>query len=1165
MSERRRLSTQETLFWLFVCFTCSGASGLVYEVAWVRSLELIFGATTFAIATVLAAFMGGLALGSYVMGRTAQRFARYHPLVIYGFLECLIAVCGLLIPLIFGSLVPMYQWLWNRYHASFVTFSVIRFVLSVTVLLGPTFLMGATLPIVSSFVGAASTQGSKRIGWLYGFNTFGAVLGCVAAGLVLFPAIGLAKTQWVAIAFNLVAAFGGFALAARHRERALSDAVPASASAGGPVEAETTSVPVVSLEPPLAGGAMAQRKITGLLVAMYAVSGFVAMLYEVAWSRVLVLVLGSSTYAYTIMLATFLTGLALGAFLGTRLFGKTTQPLLAAGFCQFVIALTTYLGNYLVQELPYLYFLSYDYLRPSPRGLLLVQFLIATGLMIVPTLGLGAMFPVTIRGLSPSGDRTARMVGWAYALNTAGAILGSVMAGFFLVPKWGSQFTLLAGVGINALMGLFGMWFAGVGRLTRYRPALAALVLLFLGNLFWVASWEPYILSSGMFRYVRNYVGLDREKFLDRLRKIHGEILFFQEGLTCTVVVHRTPIGITLAVNGKPDASTPSDLPGLFGAEEAPRDLRDMPTQILVGQLPLLLAPQRDDVLIVGLGSGVTVGSVLRHPVREVECIELEEAVVHGSRYFESWNYRPLKDPRLKLIVNDARNHLLVTQRQYDVIISEPSNPWIPGAANLFTREFFEMAKTRLRPHGLFCQWVQLYELHQPDLHTILRTFLSVFPHVHLFRIGGDAVLVASLEPFPIRLDQLRARWTPAVSNDVARCRLYGIEEMLGAYWLGGQELRQNVRDEPLNTDDNMRIEFAAPLRVVAGYNTPTNSGLRLNRSFDNRNRGLIPHLEMPVGADAPAVWARLAEAMLRQNHLIEGKLYAEHSLSLKRTPAGARFYGDALYMSGKPDEAFAWWQKAEQEFPRAPEILGALAIIYAEREKWAETRGYSERLLKESPDDLNGRYLLGQSFYHLGQEKASLAALEPLKSAATNSREFKNLPFYLGTLNWNLGRLAEAIPHYELYLKRDPNHHGARTRLADALFRTGRFEEAAAQWQRMGQLRSTDAYARLEEGRREWDQGKREAARAKFEAAWQLDPWDDEVIFYLARARAATEDVNGAVQLVEKYLSWRPDRAWAIGFLSQLTARQGLAERSRNLAALYHSMTGLPWEPIQE
>jgi spermidine synthase len=288
-----------------------------------------------------------------------------------------------------------------------------------------------------------------------------------------------------------------------------------------------------------------------------------------------------------------------------------------------------------------------------------------------------------------------------------------------------------------------------------------------------------------------------------------------------------------------------------------------LPTQILLGQLPLLFAPKRDEVLVVGLGSGLTVGSVLTHPVKGVDCIELEDAVVQGSRFFEEHNRKPLADPRTAILVNDARNHLLVTGERYDVIISEPSNPWIAGAANLFTRESFEHSRRRRNAGGLFCQWLQLYELQAEDFATVLRTFASVFPHVHLFRVNHDAILLGSAGPLAMDETELRGRLTEPVREDLARIDIHGLEDVLARHWIGGAELARCVPPGPLNTDDNRRIEFAAPLQVLAGGDR--NAGLEgIARLFEGAGSAAVPHLRLAASTKPEEFWAGVSEAALR-------------------------------------------------------------------------------------------------------------------------------------------------------------------------------------------------------------------------------------------------------------------------------------------------------------
>lgn len=1131
------------MFWLLACFTCSGLSGLVYEVAWVRSLELIFGTTTFAVATVLAAFMGGLACGSYVMGRISRRFGRFHPLLVYAGLEIAIAVVALLIPPLLDGMVPLYQWIWRSTHASFLWFSVLRLTLSALILLVPTFLMGATLPVASQFVCREPRFGSHRIGLLYSFNTLGAVIGCLAAGLVLFPTVGLAGTQWVAMAFNLVAAGGALILARQTRWECAFEASELTSRAE---DADRAG----------ASGVWSGR----ILVLTYAVSGFVAMLYEVAWSRVLVLIVGSSTYAYTIMLGTFLLGLALGAWAMTKVLRPGSSALLAAAGVQLLTALATLASVHLVEELPFLYLRAYETLEPSPRGLLGVQFLLAAGLMILPTLGLGAMFPITMHGLRAHGDQAARVVGWAYALNTIGAITGSVLAGFLMIPAAGSQNTLLIGIALNALLAgiAFATAKAGPPPLQRWRAAITLIALLIVGNLLAATpAWDRAILSSGVFRYVRDFAGLDRAGFRERARRMAGELLLFDEGLTCTVTVTRTPEAVTLMVNAKPDASTPSGLGNPLDTN-APPALYDLPTQILLGQLPMLVAPRADQVLVVGLGSGLTVGSVLTHPTRRVDCIELEDAVVRGSRFFEEHNLQPLADPRTRIIVNDARNHLLVSEDVYDVIISEPSNPWIPGAANLFTRESFETSRRRLSADGVFCQWLQLYELQPDDFATVVRTFASVFPHIHLFRVNHDVILLGSVRPQPLTEGALRARLTEKVRRDLERIDIRGVEDVLARYWIGGEELSRCLPAGPLNTDDNRRIEFAAPLQVLAGGDR--NSGVAvIARLFEGRTSAAVPHVRLEASTRPEEFWARVSEAAYRQR-AVEALIYARHSLGLRLNPKAIAVQVDVWLALGRLDDARKLLAEAEAQFPDAPEILRALTRLELREQQWVPARRHAEQWLARDPSSPHARYSAARCLFQLGEDAGALALLAALDSALARQEDFRDLPFYLGVLESRAGRFGPAIEHLQAFLRRMPLHAEARVLLAAALERAGRHPEAAVQWQKIAVLNVRQSEKLRQEAVQLWAKGEQRDSIARLTEAVKLDPSNADLVIELARAWTLAGDRSAATRSLRDYLAWNPERAPAVGYLSQLLAEENRHDEARLMAARYRALTGTPW-----
>jgi spermidine synthase len=1157
---------------LLVCLFVSGASGLIYEVAWVRSLELVFGATSFAVATVLAAFMGGLALGSFLMGRRAARLERFHPLHVYAAIELLIGAAGLIVPFALRALVPLYQSIWSQFHSSFAVFSLWRFLLCGAVLLVPTALMGATLPIASRLApgGAprADSDGSG-VGLLYACNTLGAVVGCAAAGLSLLPAIGLRRTEWLAVGLNLLAAAGAFVAAGRWTVLQQGPGQPGERHEGA---TDTTT-----------------GRTATVLIILYAVSGGVAMVYEVAWTRLLVLVLGSSTYSYTIMLTTFLAGLTLGAWLGARLLKDWPDPLLTAALCQVLVGLSTYLGLFLMRDLPFLYVMAHNRLEPSPRGLILVQLALASGLMILPTMGLGAMFPVTIGGLRPGGERTPRIVGRAYSWNTLGAITGSVMAGFWLVPRWGSRTALLFGVATSLLLGLVGLTLARVASVRRLRLLLLLAIVAFLANLTAAAPvLSEEVLSSGVFRYADRYRGVDHATFLERVKQSHGEILMFREGLTCTVTVFRTTAARTLLVNGKPDASVSPGLPEPSVGHTRAR-WGDLPTQVLLAQLPMLLAPRTDRVLVVGLGSGVTLGSVLTHPVRQVECVELEDAVVQASHFFDDVSGSPLRDPRVRLVVNDARNHLLVTRERYDVIVSEPSNPWVAGAAGLFTRDFFDLAARRLAPDGVFCQWLQRYETTADDFSAILRSFAAVFSDVHVFRVDTDTILVGSKGRAGVRLEALLDRPGVGPARDLERIGIGTPRDLLAHYWIGGAELRSFLAPGPLNTDDNMLIEFAAPLRMLSRRPEALEAqDKELEGLFAGRTTGVLTRLDQKA-ADPHAqarFWGGLAGSTLAGGYPDLAFVYASRSLRAARNPEAARVYGACLALSGHRGPARQWLLAAALEFPRDPALLRSLVEMERDEQDWSAIRGDARRLLSLAPEDRRARFWEGESLYHLGDRQAAYRALAPLwpadpavgavqsalargtaaqAPAPAAGERFPELGLYLGTLHGAAGHPADALAPLREYLGGHPADREARTLLAGALEAAGRTREATAERRRLSPDAGQQAGVRLEEAEAAWDSGPRETIRARLEEAREYDPDSDAIAFLLARSRVRAGDLRGAILLLEEFLDAHPDHPWAVGYLGQLDAADGNAARAGILAQRHLALTGRSWEAVND
>ena len=715
------------------CFFLSGATGLVYEVLWIRMLGLVFGHTVFAVTTVLTAFMAGLGLGSWIFGRLADRQTR--PLRLYGVLEIGVGLFCLLVPVLLPWVEAAYRALARGLGLSFFTFSLAQFALILVLFLPPTTLMGATLPILSRVFATEARTLGRRVGFLYALNTLGAMVGTGLAGYLLLPALGMRATLFLAAAVNITVG-ALIVLADRH--------VAAAAPAEAPV---APTADTAEVEPPSAAAT--------LTAAALAVAGAASMVYEVAWTRALSLAIGSSTYAFTAMLLAFLLGLALGSALFSRLFGARRLGPAAFGLLQLGAGLAALGILPLFERLPDLVVRALA-VSLAPGFVLLVEVALAVAAMLVPTLLIGAGFPCAVQVVARGPARVGGDVGRLYALNTLGAIVGTVVAGFALVPIIGAQGAVKVAIGLNLALGLV---LVVAGRRTvpqwQWLGALA-LALVIVAGLVRVRAWNPVMMAAGASVYARQYQRFAGQGGLAQATA-DSQLLFYRDGLTATVSVHREGPTTSLRVNGKTDASN-----GV-----------DMHMQLMLGHLPLLLHPDARGVLVIGLGSGVTVGAVAAHPVERVDVVEIEPAVVEAAAFFERENRAVLRDRRVHLAIGDARNVLVAADRRWDVIVSEPSNPWIGGVATLFSEEFYALARSRLTPGGVMVQWVDGYAIRPEDFKMIVRTFRTAFPATTVWHAHGvaDFVLVGSAEPRPLDLARVQAAWeaSPALREDFGR------------------------------------------------------------------------------------------------------------------------------------------------------------------------------------------------------------------------------------------------------------------------------------------------------------------------------------------------------------------------------------------------------------
>jgi spermidine synthase len=1077
---------------ILACFLLSGTSGLVYQVIWVRQLELVFGTTAFATSTVLTAFMAGLALGSYLFGRRAHRTSQ--PLRLYGLLELGIGLYGLAIPRIFTWLPGIYEPIWLRLHLSFVLLTLIRFVIAILVLIVPTVFMGATLPVLANYYADGTRSIGLRVGQLYSVNTFGAVMGAAAGGFVLIPTLGMRSTSYIAASINLILAAAALAISRFVQQRSLAgehvpdDQVPVdpvrvdslpdlpSAAARGNTRssrrarmfqsnsrARQPGGRLTRLQTYLKAGedAPPDRRAILAVLAAFSLSGFVALSYEVIWSRVLALIIGSSVYAFSIMLSTFLVGLAVGSAVGSRLVDRLRRPLAVFALIELGVGCTSLIGAYLFDQLPFVFVSLYRWLAASNIAILLfARFIVTSLVMIAPTILLGALFPLVVRivyggaSSTAAGARqtdTARTVGNVYAINTLGAIGGAFASGFVLIPYLGMLGSLRLSVAANFFLALIVFLAScGAGPL-KTRPVrvpksaaaprragamswagilASALLIVFTAAV--APPWDVAVMSSGVYRYAPQVAKASHQEFFDYFsERGQGETAFYKEGVSATVVVQRKGNDRVLKVNGKPDASTAGDLP----------------TQVLIGSMPLLLRPKSEDCLVIGLGSGVTLGSVEQFPLKQVTCVELEPAVIEASHYFDDVNHRPLEDPRLRLIANDGRNFIDTTDQKFDVIVSEPSNPWLTGAASLFTLEYFKRGASRLKDDGLFSQFVQIYEMAPQDVASLIATFRAAFPNAYLFRgAEGDLMLLGSKQELKIDLATIRSHLADSrIAADLERIKTITAADFVSRFYMGPRELATFSAGAELNTDDNALIEFRAPRRVGIDEDTVNNNV----RELLAHTASPLPYISGDYFDDPPASPLKVSEppepggpdsflldaalGAIKRDDFGRAEQFVSYSLSLKDSAKAHGIIGEIRSARGDDDGALAEWLQALDIDQRDFYTLVDLGKHYLKNQEISRAVPFLDRALQVDSGSARAHHLRGLAYQAMGDNSRAAEQYRVALSDASYCKSIANFYLNYGTALAAVGLYDDAAQMLEQHLKLNPADTEAQYQLGSA------------------------------------------------------------------------------------------------------------------------------------
>lgn len=918
---------------LFVCFFLSGATALVYEVVFLRMLGLVFGHTVHAVATVLIVFMGGLALGSALGGGLTPRLRR--PIMAYGWLELGTGAWAALLPLLFAWSAAWYPDLYRALGRSYAVLPWIQFAIGAALLLVPTTLMGATLPLLSQALARRESHVGRLVGGLYAANTCGAVVGAALAGYWLLPWLGNRATLELAAAVNLAL---GLAALLYGRRRPVPRVEPEAAAGGADATAREVA------------GADARSLGVRLTVVALGVSGAVSMLYEVTWTRALALVLGSSTYAFTAMLVAFLLGLAGGSALYAWRWGARQPSPAAFGALQAGIALLVVPVLLLFERLPELLLAT---MRWSVANAFVtwIQLGFSVVALLPVTLLIGATFPCAVAVATPHAARVGEAVGRIYAANTVGAVGGAVLTGFALVPALGVHATIVLGVVVNLALAAVLVATADLRPAWRWGSAVAA--ALAAATLVVIAPWDPRVMSSGPAIYVGPYLrsaDTVSGSIAATLRSQH--ILFYRDGRTSTVSVGQAGSHRYLRVNGKTDGSTSLD----------------MPTQLMIGHLPMLVHRAPRDVLVIGLGTGVTAGAVARHEINRLDVVEIEPAVLEAAgRFFADVNRQVLLDPRTRPIIADGRNFLFTTPERYDVIISEPSNPWISGLASLFSVEFFQLARERLRPGGIMVQWIQLYNLAPDDLKMILKTFQGVFPATSVWNVADDLLLLGRTEPGPLDLGRLQTRYAAArVGEGLGYPGGGSWPSLLGLFALGEADTARFAEHAGTNTDDRLPLEFSAPRALYLETHRQNQAAMRSLRTSPLPE--LVPGTPGELERADAQFW--IGMGCLARNALEDARARFQRVLELERDHKPALLELSNVHLRlGHPYEALALANQALDYGPLRARTLLLLGRIYAALKSPDQARKSFEQALALDSADAKVRLDLLQELKRVGGE----------------------------------------------------------------------------------------------------------------------------------------------------------------------------------------------------
>jgi spermidine synthase len=1022
--------SNNTIFSLiYVFFFLSGMTALVYEILWIRKLSIIFGHTVFAMSSILSAFMGGLALGSYLAGRFADemeaeketkkkglinylRNSSYSPYIkTYGILQLIIGLYGLATPFLVDLIGDAYVGIMSKSSLGLYPISILTFLMSLVVFLIPTVCMGATLPIILKYIVKSYGEIMSKTAGLYSINTFGAVLGSFLAGFLLFPSIGLQASLMLAVVINVMIGISAI----------MTDAILAS---GEESSRETAEIPEVSAgnQPPVEdsdkSGDMSDSNswVYPFVLIVLFISGFTSMMYQVSWTRAISLSIGSSVYSYSSILTTFLLGIAIGSYIlsKSQWFSPERVNILFLANLELSIGVLGFLIIPVLGFLPYVFLRVFPFVENSYHMVIGGNFLLSFLVIILPTILIGMTFPLCIKIYTRRLDKFGGSIGKVYASNTAGNILGSFLAGFVFIPVVGAEVTLKIAVVLNLLSAVIIYTKFYKSKKINFVPLVKfAVIALVLTGVLSTGYWKKSAMTMGVSIYAKRLGQVTNWQEFKEIMDLHAEqMLFYKDGISCTVTVMRKEgENVTyLRVNGKTDAS--------FSETQV---TLDMYTQYMLGFIPAIMHPSPRRVCIIGFGSGATAGAVsLFDEVEVIDSVEIEPAVMESAHFFRNGNFNVTDSPKFRSHIADGRNFILASGEKFDIIISEPSNPWIAGIGSLFSEDFFKVAYKKLNDDGIFCQWMHTYNMEPEMVQTVFNTFYSVFPHGSVWRSNSnDYLLIGTKKEYSLDYERLVAIFdkNPQVRENFDKLGYEFPYDLLANYVVKADQARTFAFGSKLNTDDKPILEFKAPMSIynltsvfsivgsLVNYRKDISEGFinispeilenpdtfysiamisRKLKLFDNSLRNLEKVLELDK--NYYSAYIELASHFNETENYIKAEYYLKRAIELKPDEVEAWKELVEIYRRTLPaDYSLEFIEKAMLRFPNDETLMYMRADLEFLMRNFDKAEVWARKLLDAAPGKIEYKLLLANTLTEMNKSEEARKILEDLVKSSPN------------------------------------------------------------------------------------------------------------------------------------------------------------------------------------